>query len=175
VIFRITTSHLLSGIAATFLASCAAHQSSADIPQVVDDSQEPQSKPLKMPPTNRKLGSSNSIALDDFFQLQQAGNVLLYDVRNPYFHGIDHIPGAISWPHNQYDSQVQKRDIEIQDALNSGKKVVLYCFNRGCPEARNVAKKLARRDYDVRVLSAGIDSWRDAGLRLDRPEAAGNE
>ena len=132
----------------------------------------PQSKPVKMPPTNRKLGSSESIALDEFFALQQSGNALVYDVRDPYFYGIDHIPGAINWPHTHYEAQVQQRDIEIQKALKEGKQVVIYCFNLGCPEARNVAKKLARRDYDVRVLSMGIDSWREAGLPLEGAKPA---
>jgi rhodanese-related sulfurtransferase len=131
-----------------------------------------QSKPVKMPPTNRKLGSSKGIALDDFFALQQSGKAMVYDVRVPYFYAIDHIPGAVNWPYTEYDAQVQKRDIEIQKALRDGKEVVLYCFNLGCPEARNVAKKLARRDYDVRVLGMGIDSWREAGLPLDEGKVA---
>jgi rhodanese-related sulfurtransferase len=120
-----------------------------------------------MPPTNRKLGASESIDVEELFGLQQSGNVLIYDVRLPYFYGIDHIPGSISWPHTDYDAQVQKRDIEIQKALADGKKVVVYCFNIGCPEARNVAKKLARRDYVIHVFGSGIDTWRTAGLPLE--------
>lgn len=151
------------------LASCADVQPSPDRMAVV--AAAPQSKPVKMPPTNRKLGSSEGINLDDFFAAQQSGKALVYDVRAPYFYGIDHIPGAINWPHTEYDAQVQKRDIEIQQAIKEGKAVVLYCFNLGCPEARNVAKKLARRDYHVRVLGMGIDSWREAGLPLESAKA----
>lgn len=130
---------------------------------------EPRSKPVKMPPRLENDGSSTGISIDDLFILQQSGGALIYDVRTPHFYGIDHIPGAVNWPHNQYEAQVQKRDIEIQTALNSGKKVVLYCFNTFCPEARNVSKKLVRRDYDVHVFTSGIDSWRDAGLPLETP------
>jgi hypothetical protein len=43
----------------------------------------------------------------------------------------------------------------------------LYCFNIGCPEARNVAKKLARRDYAIHAFGSGIDTWRTAGLPLE--------
>lgn len=133
---------------------------------------KPESKPVKMPPTNRKAGSSKGIGMDDFFAAQQSGNALIYDVRVPYFYAIDHIPGAINWPHTQYDAQVQVRDIEIQKAIKEGKQVILYCFNLGCPEARNVAKKLSRRDHDVRVLTMGIDSWREAGLPMETAKAA---
>ena len=138
-----------------------------ETPTAPQPTTEPRSKPVKMPPTNRKLGASESIDVEELFGLQQSGNVLIYDVRLPYFYGIDHIPSTISWPHTDYDAQVQKRDIEIQKALADGKKVVVYCFNIGCPEARNVAKKLARRDYVIHVFGSGIDTWRTAGLPLD--------
>ena len=151
------------------LASCAEVQPKKSEAEAAQE--PPHSKPVKMPPTNRKLGSSESIAFDEFFAAQQSENVLVYDVRVPYFYGIDHIPGAINWPYTQYEDQVQQRDIEIQKALKKGKLVVLYCFNLGCPEARNVAKKLSRRDYDVRVFNSGIDSWREAGLPLEKVKA----
>lgn len=150
------------------LASSCAMEEPAPAPPTGNTT--PHAKPLKMPPTNRKLGGVESIAIDALFQLQQNGGALVYDVRVPYFYGIDRIPGAISWPHTAYEEQVQKRDIEIQEALNAGKKVVLYCFNPLCPEARNVARKLARRDYVTHVFRAGIDSWREAELPLERGE-----
>ncbi len=109
--------------------------------------------------------------VEELYVLQQSGNVLIYDVRLAYFHAIDHIPGSINWPHTDYEAQVQRRDIEIQNALAVGKKVVIYCFNIGCPEARNVAKKLARRDYVIHVFGAGIDTWRTAGLPLETTAA----
>ena len=132
----------------------------------------PQIKPVRIPPTNRKLGSCEGIALDDIFALTQSGKPLIYDVRDPHFYAIDHIPGALNWPSKHYDVQVQRRDLEIQAAIREGKQIVLYCFNLGCPEARNVGKKLVRRDYDVRVLSMGTDSWREAGLPLESGRAA---
>lgn len=127
---------------------------------------EPQVKPVKMPPTNRKLGKVEGIDLEELYALQQSGEVLIYDVRAPYFYGIDHLEGAVNWPMEAYDAEVQKRDVEIQKALAAGKKVVVYCFNLGCPDGRSVAKKLARRDYTIHVLGSGIDAWRLAGLPL---------
>ncbi|QTN31714.1 rhodanese-like domain-containing protein [Akkermansiaceae bacterium] len=154
-------------------AVCAASVSCSEVaPAPPTSVGEPKAKPVKMPPTNRKLGSSRGIALDEFFALQQAGAALVYDVRVAYFYAKDHIPGAVNWPYTEYDAQVQKRDLEIQRALNDGKKVVLYCFNSGCPEARNVAKKLARRDYDILVFGAGIDTWREAGLPVETGKTA---
>lgn len=136
-------------------------------PDVVKKQAKIKSKPLRMPPTRKKIGKSIGIGIEELYALQQSGDVLIYDVRVRYFYAIDHISGAINWPHDQYDKQVQARDIEIQKAQAEGKKVVLYCFGFTCNEARNVAKKLVLRDYELYVLTMGIDSWRDAGLPLE--------
>lgn len=165
----------LFALVAILLVSCETQKPVVETPAAARPTAEPHSKPVKMPPINRKLGASKSIGLEDFFVIQQSGKVLIYDVRHPYFHAIDHIPGSINWPHTKYDAQVQRRDIEIQKALAEGKKVVVYCFNLGCPEARNVAKKLARRDYEIHVFGAGIDTWRTAGLPLEGTAAVKSE
>jgi len=156
----------LFALIAIMLAACESSKPLAENPIISKPTMEPHSKPVKMPPTNRKLGAVESIDVEELFGLQQSGNVLIYDVRVPYFYSIDHIPGSTNWPHTDYDALVQKRDIEIQKAMAEGKKVVVYCFNRGCSEARNVAKKLARRDYVIHIFSAGIDTWRAAALPL---------
>lgn len=160
---------LIGGV--VFLVSCVSQEAPVEKSAGTGESTEFQSKPVKMPPRVEKRGKSSGIGLDEFFALQQTGGALIYDVRVPYFYGIDHIPGAINWPYNEYEAQVQERDVEIQKALASGKKVVLYCFNLMCPEARNVAKKLSRRDYEVHVLTMGIDSWREAGLPMETPQS----
>lgn len=147
-------------------ASCAKPETK---PTEVVKEAEIKSKPLKTPPRVNKLGKTSGMGIEELYPLQQSGDVLIYDVRVPYFYAIDHIPGAINWPYNQYEEQVQMRDIEIQKAQAEGKKVVLYCFSLTCAEARNVAKKLSRRDYEIHVLTMGIDSWREAGLPLTKP------
>ncbi|MBG7608312.1 MAG: hypothetical protein IZT59_09835 [Verrucomicrobia bacterium] len=139
-------------------------------PEVVaprTDTEPPKSKPVKIPVGTEEKGKYTGIGMGDFYPLQQSGDVLIYDVRGAYFYNIDHIPGAVNWPHTKYQEEIQQRDLEIQKAQNAGKKVVIYCFNQGCPEARNVAKKLTRRGYSLSVFSAGIDTWRDAGLPME--------
>lgn len=148
-------------IGLAWLSSCAPEKPAAR------GIEKPHSKALKISSTHKSSGQSTGIGLNELFQLQQSGNVLIYDVRVPYFYQIDHIPGAINWPYTDYAAQIQSRDLEIQEALASGKRVVVYCFNLGCPEARGVAHKLARRDYKISVLSLGIDSWRSAGLPME--------
>jgi len=152
------------------IASCSQPRSPRQIttPEVVKSAPaKPESKPVKIAVGTVEKGKSSGMALDGFFSLQQSDSLLIYDVRVAHFYNIDRIPGAINWPYTKYEEQVQARDIEIQKALATGKKVVFYCFNLGCPEGRNVAKKVSRRGYDVSVLTMGIDSWRDAGLPME--------
>lgn len=152
---------VFSGLTATvFMLACTP-------PAPPTAPEKPVAKPRKIPATYVSKGKSTGIGLDEFFALQQSGNALIYDVRVPYFYGIDHIPGAINWPHNEFDAQIEARDEEITQALKSGKRVVFYCFNLGCPEARGVARKVARRDHNVSVLGTGIDGWRNAGLPVE--------
>lgn len=147
------------------LSSCAQVQPAPEVVKVI--SEKPEKKPVKIPVGTVEKGKSSGMGMDDFFSLQQTGGALIYDVRVPYYYKIDHIPGAVNWPYNQYEEQVQSRDLEIQKALAEGKKVVFYCFNLGCPEGRNVVKKVSRRGYNISVLTMGIDSWRGAGLPME--------
>jgi hypothetical protein len=106
-----------------------------------------ESKPKKIPSTHVSTGEYSTISLEELFLLQQSNGALIYDVRPAYFYNIDHIPGSVNWPHTDYAAQVESRDLEIQKALKDGKKIVVYCFNLGCPEA--------------------IDAWRTASLPLE--------
>lgn len=157
----------LAAAVALSLVSCAEPQ--IEVAETASEPKPPASKPVKIPARSEKKGKSSGMGLDELYPIQQTGNALIYDVRVPYFFNIDHIPGAVNWPHTQYEAQVSKRDLEIQKAINEGTPVVLYCFNIACSEARNVAKKLTRRGYDVSILTMGIDSWRSAGLPLETP------
>jgi len=153
----------LTAILALLFVSCVSPPPEIVVPK---DPEPPKSKPARIERGTVENGASTGIGMEDFYPMQQSGDVLIYDVRDPYFYNIDHIPGAVSWPAKKYEEEIQQRDIEIQKARNAGTRVVLYCFNLGCPEARNIAKKLTRRGYDVCVLSMGIDSWRNAGLPM---------
>lgn len=109
-------------------------------------------------------GRVTRIALGDLFALQQSGNVLIYDVRPAFFHSLGNIPGSVNWPKYAFNRQLDAREAEIRAATTAGKPVVLYCTDLACPDARNVATRLAERGHHTSVLEGGWEAWKAGGL-----------
>lgn len=135
--------------------------------------QAPPSAPKAAPPTPPKprpdppapaTGVVTAIDLTALFPLQQAGGVLLYDVRPGFVLSFGRIPGAVSWPRREFDRHLAAREPEIRAAARAGKPVVFYCTDTACPDARAMAEQLATRGHDVSVLSGGYAGWKEAGL-----------
>jgi rhodanese-related sulfurtransferase len=111
-----------------------------------------------------KSGKLTSIDVTTLFPLQQAGTVLIYDVRPSFVAAFGKIPGAISWPRSDFDSGLASHEASIRAAAKSGRPVVLYCTDSGCPDARAMAEKLAARGHDIAILDGGFAVWKEAGL-----------
>ncbi len=142
---------LLTLAFAAGLASCA---------QPVAEAPAAKPKPVRM----NGRGKVASISLSELFALQQSGEALIFDARHGFFHGLGHIPGAISLPTRDCDAQITRRKTEIKAALAANKPIVVYCSNLRCPDARTVANHLAGFGYSSSVLSGGWDSWQESGL-----------
>lgn len=109
-------------------------------------------------------GKITSISIENFFKLQQSGDVLLFDARPGFFYALGHISGAISMPKADCDELITKREGEIKAAIAAKKPIVVYCTNLLCPDARAVADHLAGRGYSSSTLTGGWESWKEAGL-----------
>jgi rhodanese-related sulfurtransferase len=120
--------------------------------------------PRPTPPPAPSPGQVTAIDLTALFPLQQAGGVLIYDVRPGFVLSFGRIPGAVSWPRREFDRHLAAREPEIRTAARAGKAVVLYCTDAACPDARAMADLLATRGHDVSVLSGGYAGWKEAGL-----------
>jgi len=109
-------------------------------------------------------GSVTTIPVALFFERQQAGTALTYDVRPAFFHRLGNIPGSKNWPESAYDGQLASREAEIVAALAAGHIVVIYCSDPACPDARAVANRLAQRGHSIAVLEGGWEMWKAADL-----------
>ncbi len=112
-------------------------------------------------------GKVTRIPLGTFFERQQAGTALIYDVRPAFFHGLGHIPGSRNWPKSAYEPQLERREAEIREAVAAGRVVVVYCTDLACPDARSVAERLAQRGHSVAVLEGGWEAWKTGDLPTD--------
>ncbi|MBB5350718.1 rhodanese-related sulfurtransferase [Haloferula luteola] len=109
-------------------------------------------------------GKVTEMDLSTFFEFQQSGQALIYDVRPTFVQQFGTIPGAIGWPKSEFSAKIATREAEIRSARQHGQPVVLYCTDAECPDARTVADKLAARGHDVSVLQGGYSSWKESGL-----------
>ena len=121
--------------------------------------------PVKKAPVRLNgRGEITSISLTDLFALQQSGEVLLYDARPRFFYSLGHIPGAISLPKDGCDAEIDQREEEIKAAVAAKKRIVVYCTNLTCPDARTVAIHLSSFGYPSATLGGGWESWKESGL-----------
>jgi rhodanese-related sulfurtransferase len=106
----------------------------------------------------------SSISLEKFFEVQQSGRLLLFDVRPAIVHAFGAIPGAVNWPKPSFDQDLPVHEPEIRKASAAGKAVVIYCTDAECPDARSVADRLAALGFDVAVYEGGYAEWKESGL-----------
>lgn len=158
---------LRSNLAVTLLglafASCTQKPAQETAPPAASPT-APAKPAYKKPPRMNGRGEVTSISLEQFFALQQEGRALIYDARPAFFHGISHIPGAISLPKVNCDEVIHSRESEIKAALAAGKVIVVYCTSITCPDARAVATHISGFGYPASVFSGGWDAWKDAGM-----------
>lgn len=149
------------------LSSCAVDETKQASPATPETAAVVKPTEQATQPEERGPGGVTRMPLGTLFHLQQANDVLLYDVRPGFYFRMGHIPGAVNWPRSAYSSQLTTREQEIQQAVAAGKKIVLYCTDLACPDARRVAYQLAERGHHVTVLEGGMEAWRAGELPVE--------
>ncbi|MES2983156.1 MAG: rhodanese-like domain-containing protein [Verrucomicrobiota bacterium] len=107
-------------------------------------------------------GTITRMPLGNLYQLTQGNAALIYDVRPTIFYKMGHIPGAISFPKDDFDKAIAKHEVQIKAANKNQTPVVIYCTNLACPDALTVATQLSQRGHNVSVLQGGYESWKAA-------------
>jgi len=88
-------------------------------------------------------------------KLDAKEDFILIDVRGDVAHEQEHIPGAISVPHDNLEPHLGK--------LDKGKLIIAYCGSYECPLSKQVATKLEELGYNVKAYEGGIKEWRESG------------
>ena len=160
---RQTLAAALCGAVCLFLTSCP-EPPGKPIPPL-DSSKViavPEKKPISTPDAPAETGKLTSIPLGDLYQLVQKNAVLIYDVRPMLIYKLGHIPGAVSWPKDDFDRYYEKQAANIRAANASNTPVVVYCTDLACPDGLTVATALSKRGHSVSVLQGGYEAWKIA-------------
>lgn len=91
--------------------------------------------------------------------------VVVVDTRSHEAFEIEHIPGAISFPHRTMTA-------ESTAHLDRSVLYVTYCDGIGCNASTKGALKLASLGFTVKELMGGIDWWRRDGYETQGTKAS---
>jgi len=87
-------------------------------------------------------------------------NVTIIDVRPTQEYLNGHLPGAVSVPMSELKSKIK--------SLPAGKEIIAYCRGKYCVMAPEAAKILNKKGFKTTVLQDDINSWRFAGLEIEK-------
>ena len=112
-----------------------------------------------------RLFGLESISPAELQQLLDVGGpVTIFDVNSPQSWTAAHVPAA----RNLDPAEFSERDMPAdKDAA-----IIFYCSNFLCRKAPNAARRARNMGHtNVRVMSAGISGWQNAGLPTESGSA----
>jgi len=110
-----------------------------------------------------------AISLDNFRQYVGKREGLVLDARPEIFHRLGHVPGALSFPREDFGGAYAK----MRSRLEGDRKQLLlvYCSGASCEDSQMVADGLAKLGYRrVYVFKGGWDAWEEAHLPEERTQ-----
>jgi rhodanese-related sulfurtransferase len=84
---------------------------------------------------------------------------LLLDARPLDFYKMEHIPGALPLPEDDF----QRAFARLEPTLRSRFEIVVYCAGYGCEASHIVAGWLRERGIQAAILNEGWPAWLEAG------------
>ena len=142
----------------------AAGRMEAAVPAGGRDAEAMGRDPVAKPEPYVTPGLITEVDLQGILELQDAGKVLLVDVRPSMFYGMGHMPGAISLPRKGYEAKYPKQKTALDEAVAADRAIVLYCANVKCPDGYTVAKLLSAQGYAVSIYKGGWEEWKATGF-----------
>ena len=88
--------------------------------------------------------------------LKAGADVVVMDARSAEAYALEHIPGAVSFPHRTMTA-------ESTAHLDRNTLYVTYCDGIGCNASTKGARNMAALGFRVKELLGGLDWWRRDG------------
>lgn len=110
-----------------------------------------------------------TITVEALQQFLEEKRGLLLDARPEIFHRLGHIPGAVSFPREDFENAYKALQVDLEKDRNQ--PLVIYCSNASCEDA-SLAKKalLALRYTNVSVFTGGWSEWQEKELATETTE-----
>ena len=103
-----------------------------------------------------ELGPHNVKRLLD----QEAGRLVILDVRSREGYAAGHLPGAVSIPFEELPARLRE--------LPKQKDIITYCWNVTCLLCTKAAYVLASKGYRAKEMIGGIAEWEKAGFPVEK-------
>jgi rhodanese-related sulfurtransferase len=84
---------------------------------------------------------------------------VVLDARPSGAYALEHVPGAISFPHRAMDA-------ESTAVLPKDELIVVYCDGIGCNASTKAALKLTALGFKVKEMLGGLDWWKRDGYTV---------
>lgn len=101
---------------------------------------------------------------DLFENLEKNVNIVVIDTRKEFAFELEHIPGAVSFPHRNMNESSTSH-------LDQSKIYVCYCDGIGCNGSTKGSLKMAQLGFETRELIGGLDWWKRDGYATEGTEA----
>lgn len=106
---------------------------------------------------------------DLYESINQSQDIVVIDARSPEAYAVQHIPGALNFPHRTMTADTIK-------SLSKDSLYIVYCDGIGCNASTKGALNLSKLGFTVKELMGGLDWWIRDGYATSGAEAsAGRE
>jgi rhodanese-related sulfurtransferase len=88
---------------------------------------------------------------------------LILDVRPIEFYELGHLPGALSFPLANFETDIG----QLKEIADLNQAILVYCSGLDCSAGHTFAGKLQKLNYtDVKVYSGGFEQWQEMGYEI---------
>jgi rhodanese-related sulfurtransferase len=120
-------------------------------------------------PATPEAATPQPISLDDFKGYVEKKEGLILDARPEIFHRLGHVPGALSFPREDFDGAFARLRTRLEK--DKSQALLVYCSGGECEDSQMVADGLAKLGYRrVYVFKGGWDEWDGAHLPEEKAE-----
>jgi rhodanese-related sulfurtransferase len=131
---------------------------------------------MRLKSTVERLGVSGAatvaidgdVGLEEMVRVIATHGALILDARPEVFYRLGHIPGALSLPRDDFETQYEKLRTSLE--AQRADAIIVYCASETCDDSALVAEALSKLGYaHVRLYRGGWSDWTSAHQPEETP------